>query len=101
MKYMYISLAMQTTDTAVIPTDFFQLKINKMVIEMKMETVPIISFSIDAKDVFYIIVSICKFIFTLINLMAVISDLNMWLWQWQWCLQVRVLRHFESWDPLH
>ena len=80
---------------------FFQLKINEMVIEMKMKTIPIISFSIYTKDVFYIIVSICKFISTLINLMAVISYLNMWLWQWQWCWQVRVLCHFESCDPLH
>ena len=30
----------------------------------------------------YIIVSIFRFIFTMINLMAIISDINMWLWQW-------------------
>ena len=29
-----------------------------------------------------IIISIFKFIFTLINLMAIISEINMWLWQW-------------------
>ena len=38
--------------------------------------------SIDAIDVSYIIISILKVIFTLINLMAIISDINMWLWQW-------------------
>ena len=37
--------------------------------------------SIDAIDVSYIIISILKVIFTLINLMAIISDINMWLWQ--------------------
>ena len=41
--------------------------------------IPIISFSIDAIGVSYIIVSIFKFIFTLINLMAIISDINLWL----------------------
>ena len=39
-------------------------------------------FSIDAICVSYIIISIFKFIFTLINLIAIISDINMWLWQW-------------------
>ena len=33
--------------------------------------------SIDAIDVSYIIISILKVIFTLINLMAIISDINM------------------------
>ena len=33
--------------------------------------------SIDAKDVSYIIISILKVIFALINLMAIISDINM------------------------
>ena len=37
---------------------------------------------VDAVGVSYIIVSIFKFIFTLINLMSIISDINMWLWQW-------------------
>ena len=40
------------------------------------------SFSIDAIGMSYIIISIFKFIFTLFNLMATISDINMWLWQW-------------------
>ena len=43
-----------------------------MVIEIKMKMISIISFSIDAIGVSHIIVSISKFIFTLINLMAVI-----------------------------
>ena len=59
---------------------FFQLKAHEMVIEIKMKMIPIISFSIHAIGVF--IVSICKFIFTLNNLMAIISDINIWLWQW-------------------
>ena len=77
----YIFLVMGTTDTSVIPTEcFFQLKIHEMEIEMKM--IPIISFSIDAICVSYIIIRIFKFIFSLINFMAIISDINMWLWQW-------------------
>ena len=51
-----------------------------MVIEIKMKMLPIISFSIDAIGAAYIIVSIFKFIVTLINLMAIISDINLWLW---------------------
>ena len=78
----YILIAMWTTDTLVIPTDFFQLKINEMVIEIKMKMIPIIYFSIDAIGVSYIIVSIFKFIFTLINLVVIISCINIWLWQW-------------------
>ena len=38
--------------------------------------------SIDAIDVSYIIISIFKVIFTLIKLVAIISDINVWLWQW-------------------
>ena len=38
--------------------------------------------SIDAIDVSYIIISILKVISILINLMAIISDISMWLWQW-------------------
>ena len=38
--------------------------------------------SIDAIDVSYIIISILKVISILINFMAIISDINMWLWQW-------------------
>ena len=38
--------------------------------------------SIDAIDVSYIIISIFKVIFTLIKLMAIISNINVWLWQW-------------------
>ena len=53
-----------------------------MKIEMKMKMILIISFLIDAIGVSYILVSIFKFIFTLINWMAIISDINMWLWQW-------------------
>ena len=41
-----------------------------MVIEIKMKTIPIISFSIDAIGVSYIIVSIVKFILALINSMT-------------------------------
>ena len=44
--------------------------------------IPIIAFLIDDIGVSYIIISIFKFIFTSINLMAIISDVNMWLWQW-------------------
>ena len=58
----------------------FQLKIHEMVNEIKMKMIP--SFSIDAICVSYIIIRILKFIFSLINLMAIISDTNMWLWQW-------------------
>ena len=47
-----------------------------MVIEIKMKMIPIISFSIDATDVSYIMIIIFKFIFSLINLMAIISDIN-------------------------
>ena len=53
-----------------------------MVIEIKMKMFQIISFSIYAIGVSHIIVSIFKFIFTLINLMAIIIDINMWLMQW-------------------
>ena len=60
----------------------FQLKIHEMVIEIKMKMIPIISFSIDAIGMSYIIGSIFKLIFTLINLMAIISDISMWRWQW-------------------
>ena len=60
----------------------FQLKMHKMVIEIKMKMVPIILFSIDAIAVYYTIISIYKFILTLINLMAIISEINLWLWQW-------------------
>ena len=45
-----------------------------MVIEIKMKMFQIISFSIYAIGVSHIIVSIFKFIFTLINLMAIIID---------------------------
>ena len=48
-----------------------------MAIEIKMEMITIISFSIYTTGVAYIIVSIFKFIFTLINLMAIFSDINM------------------------
>ena len=48
-----------------------------MVIEIKMKMFQIISFSIYAIGVSHIIVSIFKFIFTLINLMAIIIDINM------------------------
>ena len=54
----------------------FQLKIHEMVIEIKMKLIPIISFSVDAIGVSYITVSIFKFTFMLINLMAIISDIN-------------------------
>ena len=47
-----------------------------MVIEIKMIIIPIISFSIDAICVSYIIIRIFKFIFVLINLMAIISHIN-------------------------
>ena len=57
----------------------FQLKIHEMVIEIKMKMIPIISFSVEAICVSHIIISIFKFILTLINLMAIISDINMWL----------------------
>ena len=50
---------------------FFQLKIHEMVIEIKMKMIPIIPFSIDARGMSYIIVSIFKSIFTLNNLMAI------------------------------
>ena len=53
-----------------------------MVIEIKMKMIQIISFSIYAIGVSHTIVSIFKFIFTLINFMAIISDINMSLWQW-------------------
>ena len=79
---MKSSLAVQKTDTSVIPTDFFQVKIHEMVIEIKMNMIPIISFSIYDIGVSHIIVNIFKFIFTLINLVAIISDINMWLWLW-------------------
>ena len=42
-----------------------------------MKMIQIISFSIDAIGVSDIIVNIFKFIFILINLMAIISDVNM------------------------
>ena len=70
---------MQTTDTSLYPTDFFQLKIHEMVIEIEMKTISIISFSIYAIGVSHIIISIFKFMFTLINLTAIISDVSMWL----------------------
>ena len=79
----YILLAMGTTDTSVIPTEVvFQLKMHKMVIEINMKMIPIILFSIDAIGVSYIMISIYKFIFTLIILLAMISEINLWLWQW-------------------
>ena len=48
-----------------------------MVIEIKMNMITIISFPIDAIFMSYIRVSIFKFIFTLVNLMAIISAINM------------------------
>ena len=48
-----------------------------MVIEIKMKIIQVISFSVDAIGVSYIIVNIFKFMFTLINLMVIISDINM------------------------
>ena len=56
MKYIYE--AMQTTDTSVIPTDFFfQLKTHEMVIEIEMKLMLINSFSIYAIGVSHIIQS--------------------------------------------
>ena len=60
----------------------FQFKIHEMVIEIIMKIILNISFSIDVIGVSYTVVSIFKFTSTLINLMAIISDINMWLWQW-------------------
>ena len=74
----------------------FQLKIHEMVIEMIMKMIQIILFSFDAIGVSYIIVSIFKFIFTLINLMAIISDINMWLWQWLKFIHVLLTMVIES-----
>ena len=68
---------MRTTDTSVIPTDFFQLKTHEILIEIRMKMIPIISFSIYVIGVSHIIFNIFKFIFTLINLMPIISDINM------------------------
>ena len=51
----YIHEAMQTAETSVIPTFFFQLKIHEMVIEIKMKMIPIISFSIYAIGVSHVI----------------------------------------------
>ena len=53
-----------------------------MVIEIKMKIILNISFSIDAIGMSYTVVSIFKFTSTPINLMAIISDINMWLWKW-------------------
>ena len=68
---------------------YFWVEIHQIVIEMKMKMIPLISFSIDAIGVSYIIVSIFKFLFTLFQILihtfsfvAIISDINMWLWQW-------------------
>ena len=72
---------MVTTDTSVIPTEFV-FSWNETVIEIKMKMTPIISFSIDTIGMSNILVIILKFIFSLINLMAFISYINMWLWQW-------------------
>ena len=79
MKYI---LATRTTDTSVIGTEFFSVENKWDGNWNKMKMIPIISFSIHAIGVSYTIVSIFKFIFTLIYLMAIISDINMWLWQW-------------------
>ena len=74
----------------------FELKIHEMVIEIKMKIITIISFSIDAICVSYIIISIFKFIFALINLMTIISDINMWLWQWSKFIHVLSTMVIES-----
>ena len=67
-----------------------------MVIEIKKKMVTIISFSIDAIDVSYIIICIFKVIFALINLMAIIADTNMWLWQWLKFIHVLLTMVIES-----
>ena len=76
----YISLAMQTTDTSVIPTVFLAEKTWDCNWNKNGNNTNYFIFNY-AIGVPHIIVSICKLIFILINLMGIISDINMWLWQ--------------------